>query len=242
MQLFRILQSQGFGVRRDCRALIMAGRVKVNGMLIEDTEFDCDTEALCLTVDGVDWRYREQVYLALNKPTGYECSRQAQHHPSIFSLLPSPLVNRGVQPVGRLDQDSSGLLLLSDDGAFIHRYTSPKKTIGKTYRVRCKHALDDAQIVALLTGVQLRDEPAPLSARTCARVDTHTIEMEITEGKYHQVKRMLAAAGNRVDALQRIRIGGWALPAGLEPGQWCFLEAPDLARLAEPSAPAVPSA
>lgn len=240
MQLFRILQSQGFGVRRACRELVEAGRIKVNGVLAGDPELDCDTTALTLSVDGQDWPYREKVYLALNKPAGYECSRQAQHHPSVFSLLPIPFAVRGVQPVGRLDQDSSGLLLLSDDGAFIHRYTSPKKEIGKRYRVTCKHAVSEEQIAALLAGVQLRDEPAPIAARGCARVDDKVIDLDIAEGKYHQVKRMLAAAGNRVEALQRTRIGGYALPADLEAGDWRHLDASDLARLAEAVPAAVP--
>jgi 16S rRNA pseudouridine516 synthase len=233
MQLLRILQSQGFGVRRACRALIEAGRVKANGVLIEDPETECDTASLTLTIDGEDWLYREKVYLAMNKPTGFECSRQAQHHPSVFSLLPVPLTIRGVQPVGRLDQDSGGLLLLSDDGDFIHRYTSPKKEIGKRYRVVCKHPVSDEQIAALLAGVLLRDEPAPIAARGCARVSEKVIDLDIAEGKYHQVKRMLAAAGNRVEALQRTRIGGYTLATDLEPGQWRYLDAPDLARLAE---------
>ncbi len=233
MQLLRILQSQGFGVRRACRALIEAGQVKANGILIENPETECDTASLTLTIDGEYWPYREKVYLALHKPAGFECSRQAQHHPSVFSLLPIPFAVRGVQPVGRLDQDSSGLLLLSDDGAFIHRYTSPKKEIGKRYRVICKHVVSDEQVAALLAGVQLRDEPAPIAARGCARIDDKVIDLDIAEGKYHQVKRMLAAAGNRVEALQRTRIGGYALPADLAPGQWRHLEADDLARLAE---------
>jgi 16S rRNA pseudouridine516 synthase len=242
MQLLRILQSQGFGVRRACRELIHTGRVAVNGVPVEDPDLDCATDALTLTVDGHDWRYREKVYLALHKPVGFECSRQAQHHPSVFSLLPAPLVERGVQPVGRLDQDSTGLLLLSDDGAFIHRYTSPKREIGKRYRVVCKHPVSGEQIAALLAGVQLRDEPAPLAARACTRVSENVVDLAIGEGKYHQVKRMLAAAGNRVEALCRTQIGGYALPADLAPGQWRYLEDADLARLAEPASVAVPSA
>jgi 16S rRNA pseudouridine516 synthase len=242
MQLFRILQSQGFGVRRACRELVESGRIKVNGVLVEDPELEFATAALILTLDGQDWPYREKVYLALHKPAGFECSRQAQHHPSVFSLLPAPFLERGVQPVGRLDQDSSGLLLLSDDGDFIHRYTSPKKEIGKVYRVVCKHPVSEEQIAALLDGVQLRDEPAPIAARACLRVSENVIDLGIGEGKYHQVKRMLAAAGNRVEALQRTRIGGYPLPADLAPRQWRYLEEADLACLAEATSPAVPSA
>lgn len=233
MQLFRILQSQGFGPRRACRELVESGRVAVDGVLADDPEREYDSAGLTLTLDGQDWLYREKVYLALNKPAGFECSRQARHHPSVFSLLPPPLALRGAQPVGRLDQDSGGLLLLSDDGAFIHRYTSPKKGVGKRYRVTCKHPVGDEQIAALLAGVQLRDEPAPLAARGCVRVAERVIDLDIAEGKYHQVKRMLAAAGNRVESLQRTRIGGLDLPADLAPGQWRYLDADDLARLAE---------
>ncbi len=233
MQLFRILQSQGFGVRRLCRELIESGRVKTNGVAMTDPESECDPVALTLSVDGQDWLYREKVYLALNKPEGYECSRQASHHPSVFSLLPAPLAERGVQPVGRLDQDSTGLLLLSDDGDFIHRYTSPKKEIGKRYRVVCKHPVSEEQIAALRTGVLLRDERAPIAARACQRVGEKVVDLDIGEGKYHQVKRMLAAAGNRVESLERTRIGGFDLPSDLEPGQWRYLEAADLTALAQ---------
>ncbi|MDP2432771.1 MAG: 16S rRNA pseudouridine(516) synthase [Pseudomonadota bacterium] len=233
MQLLRILQSQGFGVRRACRELIETGHIQVNGVVVEEPDFECDTPDLTLTLDGQDWRYREKVYLALHKPAGFECSRQAQHHPSVFSLLPEPLLLRGVQPVGRLDQDSTGLLLLSDDGDFIHRYTSPKKEVGKRYRVVCKHPVSEEQIAALLAGVLLRDEPAPLAARACTRVSENVIDLGIAEGKYHQVKRMLAAAGNRVEALCRTQVGGYALPDDLAPREWRFLEEEDLARLAE---------
>ncbi len=240
MQLFRILQSQGFGVRRACRDLIKSGRIQLNGVPAEDPEMDYATENLIITLDGQDWVYREKAYLALHKPEGFECSRAASHHPSVFSLLPIPLVERGVQPVGRLDQDSSGLLLMSDDGAFIHHYTSPKREIGKVYRVTCKHPVSDEQIATLLSGVLLRDETAPLAARSCERVSETVIDLGIAEGKYHQVKRMLGAAGNRVVSLQRTRIGGLCLPADLAPGQWRYLEPADLALLAETVAPAVP--
>lgn len=240
MQLFRLLQSQGFGSRRDCHDLVKAGRVTVAGSVVVQPEQEVAADGFEFSVDGEPWQYREKVYLVLHKPAGYECSRQAQHHPSVFALLPAPFVARGVQPVGRLDQDSTGLLLLSDDGTFIHRYTSPKREIGKTYRVTCKHPVSDAQIDALSAGVLLRDEPAPLAARSCVRVAQHVIDLGIGEGKYHQVKRMLAAAGNRVEALCRTRIGGFELAADLTPGQWRFLSEDDLARLAEVHTEPVP--
>jgi len=149
VKLSRVLQSQGFGSRRSCIQRIQAGEVSVNGEICTDPEAAFEPTDLQLGMDGETWVYREKVYLALNKPPGYECSHQPVHHPSVFSLLPAPLVQRGVQCVGRLDQDTTGLLLITDDGAFIHRATSPSRHIGKVYEVGCKHPLDDTQLARL---------------------------------------------------------------------------------------------
>ncbi len=231
MQLFRLLQSQGFGSRKACRELVRAGRVAVDGRARLNPDEELPTEGLVLLVDGEAWEYREKAYLLLNKPAGYECSRQPRDHPSIFALLPAPLVDRGVQCVGRLDQDTTGLLLLSDDGDFIHHHTSPRRAVGKTYRVACKHPVEDGMLEKLSQGVLLHDETGPLAARHCVRIDARALEMTITEGKYHQVRRMVAAAGNRVEALHRVVVGNLALPADLAPGAWKWLESADLARL-----------
>ena len=135
---------------------------------------------------------------------------------------------QGVQAVGRLDQDTTGLLLLSDDGQFIHRMSSPKKHVSKVYRVTCKHPVDAKQVQNLLDGVVLDDDPKPVKAAACELIDTHVLDLTLTEGKYHQVKRMLAAVGNRVEGLHRWRIGGLVLPADLAPGEWRWLTADEL--------------
>jgi len=231
MQLFRILQSQGLGSRRDCRDLIRHQHVLVDGVLVADPEQAFDCENLSFSVDGQAYRYRQYAYLALHKPAGYECSRQPRDHPSVFSLLPETLLRRGVQCVGRLDQDTTGLLLFSDDGRFIHEHTSPKKQIGKTYQVTCKHPITPELVEQLLAGVQLHDEPTPLPARQCRALSEYRLELVINEGKYHQVKRMLAAAGNRVESLHRCSIGGYVLPVDLPVGAWKWLEPDELAAL-----------
>lgn len=233
MNLESILFKQGFGSRRQCRALIEAGRVAVGGVVCDAPDDEFDTAALRFEVDGTTWPYHEHAYLALHKPAGYECSRDPQHHASVFSLLPAPLAERGVQCVGRLDQDTTGLLLLSDDGQFVHAYTSPKRKVPKTYVAHVRHALDDKQLDALRTGVLLHGETKPSAAVAALARDAHTLELSVLEGKYHQVKRMVAAAGNRVEALHRERIGGYALPPDLAPGAWRWLEATDLAALRE---------
>ena len=233
MELERILRSQGFGSRPECRALIRSERVRIAGELCDDPYADFAPESLLFTVDEVAWTYRKSVYLLLNKPANYECSHKPQFHPSIYTLLPRPLITRGVQAVGRLDEDTTGLLLCSDDGQFIHTYTSPKKKIAKVYDITLKHPGDSALIDALLAGVQLHDEPEPIAATGCELLSGHLLRMTITEGKYHLVKRMVAAAGNRVEALNRFAIGGLTLPAELPLGQWMWLEATDLERLSD---------
>ena len=157
MELERVLRSQGFGSRPECRALVYGGRVAVGGVVCDDPFADIDPDDFEFSVDGEPWRCRKYAYLLLNKPADFECSQKPNHHPSVYTLLPRPLVTRGVQAVGRLDEDTTGLLLLSDDGQFIHTYTSPKKKIAKVYDVRVKHALGAPQIEALLAGVQLND-------------------------------------------------------------------------------------
>ena len=253
MQLQEILYSQGFGTRRVCAGLIQQGFVQVymdNGAIapvtVTDSAMEFVAEDLRFRVQGVEWEYFEKAYVLLNKPAGTECSQKPSTYPSIYTLFPSPLRLRpqksavqGVQAVGRLDQDTTGLLLLSDDGQFIHQMSSPKKHSPKVYEVTAKHPLDDKQVQRLLAGVVLDDDPKPVRAAACEIVDpdgasTH-LRLTLTEGKYHQVKRMLAAVGNRVEGLHRSRIGALELPADLAPGQWRWLRADDLVKLSAKS-------
>ena len=240
MDLARLLQSQGFGSRAECRALVADGRVSVDGRRCVDWAEQFDAAGLVFSVDGVSWRHRRAAYLALHKPFGYECSHRPQHHPSVYALLPLPLIRRGVEAVGRLDADTSGLLLLSDDGAFVHRYTSPRKRVEKVYELRTRHVVDDGQVEALLAGVTLRDEAVAVAAVGCQRLDERSLRLSVTLGRYHLVKRMLAAVGNRVESLHRVAIGGFRLPPELRAGEWMWLEAADLDRLAAGGSAAMP--
>lgn len=204
-----------------------AGQVRVDGQVCTDPTQAFDLHELQLEVDGVRWPVRPQALVLLHKPAGYECSQKPKHHPSVLGLLPPPLRTRGVQPVGRLDEDTTGLLLLTDDGALIHRLTSPKHHVAKVYQLRCKHPVDDAQLQRLLAGVVLDDDPAPVRAAAVERTGEHGLSLTLTEGKYHQVKRMLAAVGNRVEGLHRSHFGVLSIPADLRPGQWCWVSAAD---------------
>lgn len=227
----RILHNQGFGSRKLCRILIINEEVTVNSELCNDPDATFDTENLSYTVKGEAWDYHEKSYLMLHKPTNYECSHKTQHHPTIYSLLPHPLVERDVQCIGRLDEDTTGLILISDDGQFIHKMSSPKWKVPKVYEVTCKHPVSDEQIAHILKGVQLIDEDAPIAALSCTKISEHIIHMTLAEGKYHQVKRMVAAISNRVEALKRIQIGQLKLPDDLKVGEWRWLSEADLQNL-----------
>lgn len=227
--LDRILQSQGFGTRRQCRELIESGAVSIGGAVVEDWRTERVAEGLEFVVSGCVWRYRRHVYLAMHKPAGIECSRRPSHHPGVLALLPPQLVLRGVQPVGRLDHDTTGLLLLSDDGAYIHALSHPKRHVSKTYEATTNAPATDDQIARLQAGVQLADEPLPLAA-AARRLGPNAVELVIEQGKYHQVKRMIAAAGNHCVALQRSAIGQLSLASlALSPGEWRYIE-PTLVR------------
>lgn len=231
LTLEKILFSQGFGTRRYCSDLVYADLVKVNGVLAEDPEEKISTENLQLQVDGEDWEFHEKAYIAFHKPTGYECSHKTSHHPSIYGLLPQPLVERGIQCVGRLDYDTTGLILMSDDGQFIHKMTTPKKNIGKIYEITTSDPITQKQIDHLLGGVVLDDDPKPCFATACVQKDEKLLAMTIVEGRYHQVKRMMAAVGNHVTALHRTTIGAYTMPSDLPEGEWRWLYPDDLVQL-----------
>jgi 16S rRNA pseudouridine516 synthase len=243
MQLQDILFSQGFGTRRVCSGLVQQGLVKVqvgaDFVVVSDPAEIFEPWRLTYTVQGERWVYQAQAFLMLHKPAGFECSHKPGAHPSIYTLLPGPLRMRGggaaagVQAVGRLDHDTTGLLLLSDDGKFIHRMTSPRHHVPKVYQVRVKHTLEEGQLERLRAGVVLDDDPKPVRAAACSAHSDLDLELTLTEGKYHQVKRMVAAVGNRVEGLHRSRIGTVSLPPELLPGQWRWLTEAEVADLTQ---------
>ncbi|PCI55787.1 MAG: 16S rRNA pseudouridine(516) synthase [Methylophilaceae bacterium] len=229
--LERILHNQGFGARKLCRIMITNEEITVNGEMCDDPSASFELDNLQLTIKGESWAYKEKSYLMMHKPNNYECSHKTQHHPTIYSLLPHPLVERGVQCIGRLDEDTTGLILISDDGQFIHKMSSPKHKVPKIYEVTCKHPINDEQIAHILSGVQLVDEDAPIAALSCTRISENVIHMTLAEGKYHQVKRMMAAISNRVEGLKRIQIGKLTLPEDLKAGEWRWLSEADMMAL-----------
>lgn len=223
MLLEKILQSQGIGSRKYCQQLIKSGAVTVQQMACLDPKAKFNVHDLNFEIHGERYQYREKVYIALNKPQGYECSHQAQYHFSVFELFPELLLNRGLQCVGRLDQDTTGLLLLTDDGQFLQALTHPRKHIAKVYQLTTADPVTPEQITQLQTGVELRND-GMVKASEVQQTATHQLNLTIHQGIYHQVKRMLAAVGNKVETLHRRKVGELELP-DLKEGEWRYLDA-----------------
>ena len=238
MRLDRLISTQASLSRARAKALIRRKAVRVNGhtalkssMLISpEDEVDLYGEYLA---------YPQERYILMHKPAGYICSSLDEEYPSALNLLSTPTA-RG-NPIsratfaelhfaGRLDVDTTGVLLLTDDGGWSHRITSPKRRCEKVYRVRLAERPHIGQLGVLRAGVQLRGETGLTAALKVVQIGELEIELTITEGKYHQVKRMVAAAGNHVDALHRVRIGPFSCES-LSPGEWRHLDAVEIASI-----------
>jgi 16S rRNA pseudouridine516 synthase len=231
MRLDDILFSQGFGSRRECAGLLAARLVRVAGQIETDPSVDLATDGLQFEVEGQAWTFQATSLVLLHKPTGYECSQKPTAWPSVMLLLPAALRRRGIQPVGRLNQDTTGLLLLTDDGKLIHRLTSPKHHVPKVYEVGCDRPVDAAQVEQMLRGVVLDDDPLPVLAEGCEVTGEKSLRLTLIQGKYHQVKRMVAAVGNHCTSLHRSAFGALTLADGPASGQWRFVSDAERAAL-----------
>lgn len=223
--LLKYLQAQGIGSRKFCQTLIRQNAVQINGEIInhENTPISPNTvETLHLDGEDVVVIPLPYYYILLNKPKDYETSHKPRDYPSVFSLLPDHLRATDIQAIGRLDADTTGVLLLTNDGQFNHQMTSPKHQISKIYQVTLKHPANMDFCETLLQGVLLHDDNETVMAQAAELVSPQELHLTITEGKYHQVKRMVAAAGNRVEALHRLKFGEWDTQ-NLDAGEWKFI-------------------
>ena len=224
-RLDRILTHMGVCSRREVKAFLRAGRVCVGGQKSLSPEDKFDPEEAEIRVDGQRIFFSEHVYLILNKPVGILSAKESETEKAAIDLLPEPIRKREVYPAGRLDKDASGLLLMTDDGDFCHQVISPKKRVYKRYEVRCEGCPSPEDAALFEKGILLEDgttclpgkleilQPGPESR--CAVV--------ICEGKFHQVKRMMAAVGKPVISLRRTDIGSVHLDEDLQPGEYRVL-------------------
>lgn len=237
--MLELLTSQGLGTRRECMNALLHGEVQtgyagVGGMewtVVEDPHTNPELEGLHLRCGLWELPYFKDLYIALNKPVNVECSRAPSSHASVLDFFSEPFRRRNLQPVGRLDADATGLLLLTNDGDFNHIVTSPRRKLPKTYRIGIRHEMTADQKLALETGVILKDEiNKPTAPAKIEIVSEREVNITITEGRYHQVKRMLGAVGNRVDSIHRIAIGELKL-GDLESGGWRHLSGEEVEML-----------
>jgi 16S rRNA pseudouridine516 synthase len=224
MTLLQALQSQGIGSRKFCLAIIDDGKAFIDGDVCIKSKQKVDPERVTFLFEGELCTWQERIVIMLHKPLGYECSARPQFHPSVLELLPAVYRARGVQPIGRLDVDTSGLLILTDDGQLIHQITHPKRHVSKVYEVTTIDPITPEQLTGLMSEIELNDEPRPVHALEVALLDTHKVKLVIDEGRYHQVRRMLAAVGNRVDKLERTQVGNLRLPTDLAARQWIAID------------------
>ena len=230
LTLDRLLASIGFGSRKESRALVRMGLVELDGKVLDDPFMEFAERPANIMVNGEEVPTVEKLYVMLHKPVDVECSHNPRDHQSVYSLLPDRFTAMGIQSVGRLDADSEGLLLLSNQGDFIHRVESPKKGCLKRYRVTLARPFTAEQETELLGGVMLKGERREVVARAIER-EENAVVVSIGEGLCHQVRRMFAAVGNHVETLERISIGPLQLDMTLGRGGWRFLSDAEIASL-----------
>lgn len=218
-RLDKLLSGTGRWSRKEVKTLIRQGRVTVNGQTAARPEEKYPPEA-AVNVDGERVDCAGLVYIMLHKPAGVLSATEDRRQETVLDLLPEHLRRVGLFPTGRLDKDTEGLLLLTNDGALAHELLSPKKHVDKTYFVRVEGELDGEDAAAFAAGMTLEDGTVCLSAglERLERPDEAIVTLR--EGKYHQIKRMLSARGKPVRYLKRLTMGPLTLDEGLAPGQW----------------------
>lgn len=230
VRLDRLVGQAAGLTRSQAQRAVREGRVAVEGSQVRDPAAKVG-EGASVTLDGAPVGPRRPRYLMLHKPAGCVCATSDGLHPTVLDLL-APAERDGLHVVGRLDLDVTGLVLLTDDGEWSHRVTAPRRKCPKTYLADVAAPTGDDALDALRRGVRLRGEAKATAPATVERLGPARIRIAVTEGRYHQVKRMLAAVGNRVVALHRERVGDVALDPALAPGEWRALTEAEVAGLA----------
>ncbi|MDO5378698.1 MAG: pseudouridine synthase [Clostridia bacterium] len=226
MRLDKLLSMLGEGTRSEVRALVRAGRVCVGGRAARDAGMQVDAGRDPVTLDGRALVYKRVRHVMMNKPGGVLTAARDPRQRTVMDLLPPLYAAMGCMPAGRLDKDTEGLLIVTSDGQLAHRIISPKREVGKVYLARVDGLLTEEDVSAFAAGLHIDDGDGVFDARaaelailSAAREESEAL-VRVTEGKYHQVKRMFAARGRQVTYLKRMSIGALALDPALAPGQW----------------------
>lgn len=228
MRLDKYLHDLGFGSRKEIDHLLARRQVTVDGARVKKGATQVKPESV-VAIDGELLVYAPTVWLMLNKPAGVITATEDARHETVMDLLPERFARMQVAPVGRLDKDTTGLLLLTNDGALAHRLLSPKRHVEKIYDVRYEETLVPDAVARCAAGIDLGDFTSAPAA--LALLEEGHCRLTLREGKFHQVKRMLHALGGVVVALERVAFGGLALDAALDAGQWRLLSEDEVAQL-----------
>lgn len=222
-RLDKLLANTGRWSRKEARELVKRGRVTVDGAVARAFDEKYPPEA-AIAVDGESLVHSKGTYLMLHKPAGVLSATEDRRQKTVLDLLPPHLQRLGLFPVGRLDKDTEGLLLLTDDGPLAHELLSPKKHVDKVYFVRVEGRLDRTDTEAFAAGMVLGDGLVCQSAGLEVLEEPDTALVTLREGKFHQIKRMLAHQGKPVRYLKRLSMGGLTLDPALGPGEWRYLK------------------
>ena len=219
-RLDKMLASQNYGSRKEIAAMAKSGRITVNGQTVKDAARKVEPEQDAIAVDGGLVSFQRHVYYMLHKPAGVLSAARDSRGQTVLDLLPPAMGRRNLFPAGRLDKDTEGLLILTDDGDFAHRMLSPKKHIFKEYHAVLDRPIGSADIGAFAEGLELSDMTClPAAVEVLEAGETPLVSIAICEGKFHQVKRMFAARGAAVTYLKRVRIGRLRLDETLQKGE-----------------------
>jgi len=233
LRLDKLLVSQGIGSRSDVQRMVRAGRVAVAGDIWKDPARKLDPSDCSIAVDGVSLHYQQHVYIMMNKPAGLLCVSRDPAAPTVLDILPQAMRRPGLFPAGRLDKDTVGLVLITDDGDFAHRLLAPRSGIIKRYRARIDGPVNAEMIRVFDEGVILTDGTRCRSAflQVIENGDDPLVEIHISEGRYHQIKRMFGAFNHKVLWLKRISMGGLFLDESLQEGDSRVLTSEEYGRI-----------
>jgi len=219
MRLDKLFTSCGIASRREAKAFVKCGRILVNGLPASSSEMKVDPDVDQIFFDGEKINYKEYIYILMYKPNGVITATEDTQQETVIDLLPKTYVNMGVFPVGRLDKDTTGLLILTNDGDYAHSVITPKKLVPKRYKASVDGMLDNTDVAAFEEGIVLADGTKCMSAQL-EIVRPSVGICTVYEGKYHQVKRMFASRGKHVTSLHRMSIGSLVLDDSMNPGDY----------------------
>lgn len=225
----KIISSQTNYSRKDVKKLILQKKISVNGKVAKKPEQKVNEQQDEIYIDGNKLEIKKYIYLILNKPKGYISATEDRTAKTVLDLVPEKYMRRGLFPAGRLDKDTTGMMIITDDGEFAHNILAPKKHIEKTYRVQIDIDITDEMREKFKQGIVLKDHVC--CPATIVVEDKNTALITITEGKYHQIKRMFGCFGAKVVNLHRISMGGLQLPKNLREGECRELTATELLKL-----------